>query len=472
VNEMKGASRAAALSPIAGDFWLSTSGDDLRLRPRLENDLNVDVAILGGGFSGLWTAYHLLRAEPTLEIAIVERNFCGYGASGRNGGWCSPRFPVDAGPLIRRVGADLARRTILAQQASVEDMGRVLEEEGIDAHYRHTGLLSIARSTHQMEDLRATYRLFDRLGLGGGNQMLGAEEAFERVRVTDMAGALASDQGASIHPGRLVRGLARTIERLGAIIFEQSEATAIRTGTDAAIVTQSGTLRARRAVVAAGEAYLTGLPAFHRQLIPMSSMIVLTAPLTREQWDAIGWDGGECLSSQVHTKNYLTRTRDGRVLYGSRGAPYHFGSRMEEGALQDEATFEWMRQSVREWWPALADVEFTHAWGGYLGVPRDWMPSVSFDPETRLGQLFGYTGRGVSTTAMSGRLLAGLISGKESGLEGLPFHRRRTPLWEIEPFRWAAVRYLQNAYGRIDEADQAGKRLPPDAGFAEWLGGQ
>jgi glycine/D-amino acid oxidase-like deaminating enzyme len=468
---MNSAPRAASIDPIAGDYWLSSSGDDLRLRPRLERDLTVDVAILGGGFSGLWTAYHLLRMEPSLDIAVVERRFCGYGASGRNGGWCSPRFPVDTGPLIRRVGADMARRTILALQATVEDVGGLLREEGIDAHYRRTGLLSIARTEGELDGLRAALALFDTLDLTG-NRLISAEEAYERVHVTSLCGALATDQGATVHPARLVRGLARAVERRGATIFEQTHATAVRTGADAAIVTDGGVLRARRAVVTAGEAYLTGLPDFHRQLLPMSSMIVLTAPLTPAQWERVGWDGYECLSSQAHTKNYLTRTADGRFLYGSRGAPYHFASGMSEDALQDEATFEWMRQSVRSWWPGLSDVEFTHAWGGYLGVPRDWMPSVGFDPETRLAQLYGYTGRGVSTTAMCGRLLAGLIGGKPTGLEDLPFHRRRAPRWEIEPFRWAAVRYLQNAYGRIDEADGAGRKPPIDAGFAEWLGGQ
>lgn len=463
---------AAQPRPIPNDFWLANSGDELTPRAPLAGDVEVDVAILGGGFSGLWTAYHLLRKEPSLEVLIVEREICGYGASGRNGGWCSPRFPVDPGALVKRFGAARARETILAQQAIVEDIGRTLEEEAIEAEFRTTGLLSLARSDEQLSGLAATLAIYESLGLGSGNRLLGAAEARERVRATNIHGALQSRHGANIHPGKLVRGLARTVEKLGAVICEGSEAIKIRPAPDAAIVTRTGTVRARKAVVAANEAYRTGLPGYRRTLLPMSSMIVLTEPLSESQWADIGWQGGESVSSQVHTKNYLTRTGDGRILYGSRGASYLFGSAMPENAIRDEPVFEWMRSCVREWWPQLADLSFTHAWGGYLGVPRDWLPTVGFDRDSRIATLHGYTGRGVSTSALCARLLAGLIGGWTTGLETLPVHRPRAPRWEIEPFRWIGVRYVQNAFARIDEAESAQRRRPLDARFAEYLGEQ
>lgn len=464
--------RDSEIDTIKGDYWLSTSCDDLRRRPALDRDSLVDVAIVGGGFSGLWTAFFLLKQDPDLRVAIVEKHFCGYGASGRNGGWCSPRFPVDAGPLIRRYGIDMARQTILAQQQCVQDFPELLAEADIEADFRQTGLLSLARTPAQMADLLSTFETFAGLGLSAGNQLLGADETYEKVHVTKLFGGLRSAHGASIHPGKLVRGLARAVERMGAIIFEDTHALMVRGGDDAAIVTAGGTIRARRAVVTAGEAYLTGMPQYHRDVLPMSSMIVLTAPLTSAQWDAIGWAGGECLSSQVHTKNYLTRTREGRILYGSRGAPYRFASDMAERALQGEETFEWMRSTLKEWWPALHDIEFTHSWGGYLGIPRDWMPSVNFDPNSRIGRLYGYTGRGVSTSAMCARLLAGRIGGWTTGLETLPFHRREAPRWEPEPLRWAGVRYTQNALARVDEADNQGRVPPLDARLAKYLTSQ
>jgi len=458
------------LDPIAGDFWITTSGDDLTLRPALARDETVDIAILGGGFSGLWAAYYLLTAQPDLKVAIVERNFCGYGASGRNGGWCSPRFPLDAGALIKRFGVETARRTIGAQLEIVAEIGRICAHEGIDAHYRNTGLLSLARSEHQFHSLVGTLKTYQDLGLGDGNRLLSAGEAFDRVHATHVHGALEARAGANVHPGRLVRGLARTVERLGATIYESTEALKIDGGQNPTIVTDGGVITARKAVILAGEGYLTELPKYRRQLLPMSSMIALTAPLTPEQWKIVGWDRGESLSSQVHTKNYLTRTQDGRILFGSRGAPYLFGSRMSEGALREDAIYEWMRGCVLEWWPDLEGIAFTNAWGGYLGVPRDWLPTVHFDEASRIGHLYGYTGRGVSTSAMCAKLLAGLIGKQTSGLEGLPFHRTRAQSWEPEPFRWAGVRYIQSAFARIDEAESADKPRPIDAGFAEYLG--
>jgi Glycine/D-amino acid oxidases (deaminating) len=458
--------------PISNDFWLSDSGDDLTPRAPLSADVEVDVAILGGGFSGLWTAYHLLRNEPSLEVLIVEREICGYGASGRNGGWCSPRFPVDPGALVKRFGAERARETILAQQQIVDEIGRTLDEEGIDADFRATGLLSLARSEEQLIGLAATLATYQSLGLQDGNRLLGQSETRERINVTRLHGALQSRHGANVHPGKLVRGLARTVEKLGAVICEGSEATAVRPAPDAAILTRGGTVRARKAVVVACEAYRTTLPGHRRSLLPMSSMIVLSEPLTSSQWADIGWHGGESVSSQVHTKNYLTRTCDGRILYGSRGASYLFGSAMPENAIRDEPVFEWMRGCVREWWPQLADLSFTHAWGGYLGVPRDWLPTVNFDKTSRVATLYGYTGRGVSTSALCAKLLSGLIGGWATGLESLPVHRPRAPRWEVEPFRWMGVRYVQNAFARIDEAESAQRKRPFDARFAEYLGDQ
>jgi len=451
-------------------FWLEDCGDDFRPRPALQGDAVVDVAIMGGGFSGLWTAYHLLRRDPALKVAIVERQFCGYGASGRNGGWCSPRFPVDAGSLIKRVGEARARATLLAQQAMVEKLGRICAEEGIDAQYRPTGLLIVARGEAQMAGIESACRAYERLGLGDGSTLLSAQETFARVHATRLMGGLSVRSGAAVHPGRLVRGLARAVERRGGRIYEQTQATGFVAGRPSAIVTAGGTIRARRAVVAAGEAYMSGMPGFGRTLLPISSMIVLSEPLTAAQWESVGWDNGESLSSVAHTKDYLTRTLDGRILFGSRGGPYRFGSRMPEGEFAREETFEWMREMVREWWPSLRDLRFSHAWGGYLGVPRDWMPGVSFDADRGFAQLLGFSGRGVTTSALGAELLAGLIGGWETGLESLPLHRPALPRWEREPWRWMGVRYVQNAFARVDRADERGRPRPIDTPVAEYLG--
>lgn len=458
------------VSPDAiGSYWLASCDDDLTPRPALTSDETVDVAILGGGFSGLWTAWFLLQADPTLSITIVERQFCGFGASGRNGGWCSPRLPINPAALTRRFGADTARAMLFAQQAMVDEVGRICEQEAINAHFNPAGVLTLARSARQVPSLRQSYDAYARLGMADVCELLDAGQAHEAVHATDVHGALRLRVGGTIHPGRLVRGLARALERRGVRIHEGTEVLQTSTGMQPALATTGGTLRARRAVLLAGEAFLTGLPDYRRRLIPMASTIMLTAPLTERQWDQVGWAGGECLSSYVHTTNYLTRTADGRILFGSRGAPYRYGSDMSETALRENANFGWIRDRLLEWWPSLEGVEFTHQWAGYLGIPRDWLPTVHFDSNHRIGHAYGYTGHGVITSAIAACALAGLVTGAAPDPHA-PYLRERAPDWEVEPLRWAGIRYVQNAFLRMDLAEAAGKTPPLDAPLATFLG--
>jgi glycine/D-amino acid oxidase-like deaminating enzyme len=450
-------------------FWLETAGEDLTPRPQLQRSAEVDVAVLGAGFSGLWTAYYLLREDPGLKIAIVEKEIAGFGASGRNGGWCTPRFPVTPARLEERYGREAARALLLAMFDTFGEVGRVCEEERIDAQFRKTGYLSLARGLHQLPAIRSTLDQYERLGLNGRYRWMSAEEASERVRVTKLNGALYGAESAAIHPGRLVRGLARAVEQRGAAIYEQTEVIDFEPGAAPKLVTKGGQLRAKRAVVLAGEAYLTRLAKLHRSLLPVYSLIVLTEPLTRQQWAQVGWQNGESIASNKYTVNYLTKTADGRILFGSRGAPYQFGSRIKDSQDRHEPTHALARRSLLEWFPMLAGIGFTHAWGGPLGMPRDWMPSVTFDPGSRIAMACGYVGQGVATTNLSGRILASLILEKSSALTALPLTQRRLPQWEPEPLRWLGVRYAQNALARIDEAAEAGRPRPLDAGLAEFF---
>ncbi|MGD0435598.1 MAG: FAD-dependent oxidoreductase [Bryobacteraceae bacterium] len=451
-------------------FWLDSAGEELVPRPALQRSAEVDVAILGAGYSGLWTAYYLLRDNPGLNVAIVEKQIAGFGASGRNGGWCSPKFPVTPPILEQRYGAKAARSLLLAMFDSVREVGRACEEEHIDAQYHQGGYLSLARGAHQMAAVRDTYSQYERLGLGDRYRLLSAEEARERVNVTELAGAMHGVECASVHPGRLVRGLARAVERRGGVIYEQTEVTAFEGGASPRLVTGAGELRARRAIVLAGEAYLTRLPRLHRALMPVYSLIVLTEPLTDEQWRRIGWQNGESIASNRYTVDYLTKTSDGRILFGSRGAPYEFGSKISDGQDRHQPTHARAQRSVVEWFPSLDGIKFTHAWGGPLGMPRDWMPAATFDAGSRIAMACGYTGQGVSTTNLAGRTLASLIMEKHTALDALPLAQRRSRNWEPEPLRWLAVRYTQDALARIDAADENGRSRPLDAPIAEFLG--
>jgi glycine/D-amino acid oxidase-like deaminating enzyme len=448
-------------------YWLEDAGEPLTPRPQLASSSDVDVAILGAGYSGLWTAYYLLQHDPALRLAVVDKEIAGFGASGRNGGWCSPNFPLTAGALEKRFGAEATRALLLAMRASVDEVGRVCTEEKIDARFHKGGILTVARGQHQLPGIRSTYAAYERLGLRDRYHMLSAAETAERIRVTPVHGGLYTPDGASLHPARLVRGLARAVEARGGLIYEQTQVTSFKPGS---LITPGGELRAKLAIVLAGEAYLTRLPRLHRGLLPVYSLISLTEPLTTQQWSQIGWQGGESVSSTRNTVVYLTKTPDGRILFGSRGAPYAFGSKITDQQDTHEATVKMIQRSLVEWFPPLAGIRFTHAWGGPVGMPRDWMPAVSFDASSRIGSIMGYTGQGVSTSNLSGRLLAGLITNRQTGLETLPLAQRRSPKWEIEPLRWLVVRYMQGAFLRIDEAAEAGRPRPADARLAEFLG--
>lgn len=450
-------------------FWMETAGEPLTPRTSMTRSSEVDVAILGGGYSGLWTAYYLLRANPGLRVAIVEKEIVGFGASGRNGGWCSSKFPVTPGMLSHRFGRQAARALMLAMRATVDEVARVCDEEAIDAQFRKGGMLSLARGAHQYPMIRAAFESYEALGLADQARLMSAEEANERVKVTKVCGALYTPHNASVHPGRLVRGLARAVERHGGIIYEQTPVISFEGGTAPRLLTAAGELRAKVALVLAGEAYLTRLRKLHRALVPMYSLIALTEPLTGEQWSQIGWQNGESISSNRYTVDYLTKTADGRILFGSRGAPYLFGSEITDEQDRHAPTHARIERAVVEWFPMLERIKFTHFWGGPVGMPRDWMPAASFDLATRIATARGYTGQGVSTTNLAGRVLADLIMSKHSELEALPLAQRHSPNWEPEPLRWIAVRYAQEAFLRLDEAAETGRARPLDAPLAEYL---
>ena len=473
--------QGAGTDPRAGvSFWLEDAGDDLAPRPSLDGSIDVDVAILGAGFTGLWTALELLKREPSLRVAVVEREIAGFGASGRNGAWCSGELNIGMDLLAERHGIEAAKAVRRAMHETVDEVARASAAEGIDAAFRKGGTLLVARGPAEMPALRATAEEYERFGFGDHCQVLGRDGLDERLRVAGAEGALHLPDCAAVHPGRLVRGLARAVERRGGTIFEQTPVTAFaagartapggaRSGAERPVLRAPGGDVRAETVVLAGEAYLTELPQLHRQLLPIYSLIVLTEPLTDEQWASIGWHEHECVSSFRLTIDYLSRTPDGRILFGGRGAPYHFGSRIEPRFDRDEATHAMLRRMLVRWFPALRGIRFTHAWGGPLGMPRDWMPSFSFDPQAGIASARGYTGHGVATSNLAGRTLADLITGRRTALTELPFANHRSRDWEPEPLRWMGARFVQLSMMRLDRLAERRGRAPTGRSLAERL---
>jgi glycine/D-amino acid oxidase-like deaminating enzyme len=438
----------AAYSGIS--FWLETCGDDLAHRPAFRGDVEADCAILGAGYSGLWTAYYLLKREPSLRVVLSDAEISGFGASGRNGGWVSSGFPVTVGRLVRRFGTQPARAMLQAVSTSIDEIDRVLRQEKIEAEFVKGGALRIARGAAQVPAIENAFEAYAHLGLGDRYALLDRAAVDARIRVPNAQGALFTRDCALMHPGKLVRGLARVVEGMGATIFERSPITRFEGNPTPRLLGSGGTIRART-IILAGEAYLTRLRPLHRVLLPVYSSIVLTEPLTDEMWSEIGWAGREAVSSNRLTVDYLSRTADDRILFGSRGAPYHFGSRIDAEFDHDTGVSQSISDMLFDWFPMLRGrVNVTHAWAGPVGMPRDWMPTASFNPRTGIATARGYTGQGVAISNLAGRILADLITGVESDVTRVPMANHHSRSWEPEPLRWLAVRYIQNRLERFD----------------------
>jgi glycine/D-amino acid oxidase-like deaminating enzyme len=455
--------------PRSVSYWLETCGDDLTPRPSLAGSTTADVAILGAGFTGLWTAQALLERDPSLRIVVLEREVAGFGASGRNGGWCYPGFPVTLGMLRDRFGPDAARALTAAMHGAVDDVARVCASEGIDAGFTMSGMLRLARGKAQLPGLKSTIATARGLGLDHHYQELSAAEVRDRVRVTGVDGGIFMPHGAAIHPAKLARGLARAVERRGAVIHETTPVTEVIAGKSPRFVTPFGDVSAHTLVLA-GEAYLTQLPQWRRAMIPVYSLIVLTEPISDDRWAEIGWQHRELLASSRYSVDYLQRTEDGRVLFGGRGAPYRLGSRIEPEMDRHGPTHAALRRMVTEWFPPLAGVRFTHAWGGPLGMPRDWMPTMRYDAAQGIAGAWGYTGQGVATANLSGRVLADLITARITDLTTLPTVNHHGKPWEPEPFRWAGIRYVQGGFGTLDRQMERTGKAPSGRSLVERLG--
>jgi glycine/D-amino acid oxidase-like deaminating enzyme len=434
-------------------FWLATCGDDLRPRPCLPGPIDADVAVVGAGFTGLWTAYYLARLDPSLRIAVIEQEVAGFGASGRNGGWLSALFPASTTSMAGLPGASQASARALTEhmRATIDEVGRVTTEEDIDCSFVKGGTVVFARSKAQLA--RAEAEIAEARSLGDSEddvRLLGADETAAYARAQGALGSTYTPHCARIHPGRLVRGLARAVERRGVAIYEQTAAMSVGPRR---VVTEHGTVRAD-VVVRATEGYTSRLPGHRRDVAPVYSLMVATEPLSAKIWEQIGLAGSPTFSDHRHLIIYGQRTADGRLAFGGRGAPYHFRSAIRPGYDREPRVFAALRRTLVDLFPPTAGATITHSWGGPLGVPRDWTASVAFDPTTGLARAGGYVGDGVSTTNLAGRTLADLITGTSSELTALPWVNHTSPRWEPEPLRWLGANAGLRAVALADREEQ------------------
>ena len=408
------------------------------------------MAIVGAGYTGLWTAYYLKLAEPSLRIVVLEREMAGFGASGRNGGWVTGFFSGPPRLYEGRGGRDGFVALQRAMFATVDEVGRVLERHGIDADFIKGGQLRVALNGAQAVRLRERVNRARELGLGERDlRALDATELEQRVRVAGARCATFSPHAARIHPGKLLGGLAGVVQDLGVWIHEDTPVTEVRPHE---ALTPAGRVRARW-VVRATEGYTAGLRGLERALVPINSSMIITAPLAPSAWRRIGWQGGEVLGDGAHVYVYLQRTDDGRIAIGGRGVPYRFGSRTGGAGDTAPATVASLRERLVAMFPAAAQVEIDHAWSGVLGVSRDWCMSVHLQRETGLAWAGGYVGHGVASANLAGRTLRDLILARDTELTALPWVGRQPRRWEPEPIRWTAINGLYALYRRADRSE-------------------
>ncbi|MFD5794376.1 NAD(P)/FAD-dependent oxidoreductase [Streptomyces diastatochromogenes] len=429
-------------------FWYADDGLPA-VREPLPGDASADVVIVGGGYTGLWTAYYLKKAAPFLRITVLEQKFCGYGASGRNGGWLYNGI-AGRDRYAKLHGHEAAVRLQKAMNDTVAEVVAVAEAEGIDADVHRGGVLEVATTPAQLARLKAFHE--HELSYGEKDRELyGARQTTERIRVAGAVGSTWTPHGARLHPVKLVKGLAAAVEALGVTIHESTPVTEIRPKH---AVTPYGTVRAPY-ILRCTEGFTASLKGQRRTWLPMNSSMIATEPLTDEQWAAIGWDGWETLGDMAHAYMYAQRTADGRIALGGRGVPYRFGSRTDNDGRTQPETIEALREILTRFFPALAGLRIEHAWSGVLGVPRDWCATVTLDRATGLGWAGGYVGSGVATTNLAARTLRDLVQ-QDSGQAGrteltdLPWVNHKVRKWEPEPFRWLGVQGMYATYRAAD----------------------
>jgi glycine/D-amino acid oxidase-like deaminating enzyme len=451
-------------------FWYASTAIPPR-RPALPGDRRADVCIVGAGFTGLWTAYYLKRARPELEVVVLEREFAGFGASGRNGGWLSNHFTASRPAMARAHGRDAVLALQRAMQATVDEVISVCDAEGIEADIVKHGLLRIARNPAQVARLRAELEEDRSWGFAPDDLAeLESDALAERVRIAGATMATWDRHAARVQPAKLVQGLAAAVERLGVTIHERTTVSEIVAG---AARSDRGTVSAAY-VLSCLEGFTAGLHGQRRTWLPLNSAMIATAPLPQPVWDQIGWEGAELIGDCANAYVYAQRTADGRIALGGRGVPYRFGSRTDHDGETQQWTIDQLTAMLHELFPAAAQVPIEHAWCGVLGVPRDWSPTVRLDRETGIGIAGGYVGHGVATTNLAGRTLRDLILREQTELTTLPWVGRTTRRWEPEPLRWIGAQLVYALYRAADrrEAASGNARTHPAARFASVLAGR
>jgi glycine/D-amino acid oxidase-like deaminating enzyme len=424
--------------------------------PALTADINADVVIVGGGFTGLWTAYFLSEAKPDLGIVVLEQDICGGGPSGRNGGFASGWWDELDG-LVALYGAEAAVKACRAISESISSIGQFCWTNGIGAWFKRAGYMyAITADAHERlcEEMVALAR---EVGAPEELQELTPAEVRARCASPAFRGGAFMRDGASVQPGLLVRGLRRVVMERGVTIHEGTKVTGLEAGPPAVVSTPHGTVRAK-SVVLALNAWATGWPQLERKLVAWSSYIVLTAPAP-EKLAEIGWTGGELISDFRTSLRYFRTTRDGRIAFGGGGGRAR--RTIDDAFTHDTRAVMEAAQGFRLMFPTFADVPLEDAWGGPIDVSPTHLPVFGTLEPGNLFYALGYTGNGVAPTHLAGQVLADLVTGRDTDTVRLPMVNPKPRLFPPQPFRSWGAAVVRRAMIAKETAEEQGRRPNP-----------
>ena len=391
---------------------------------RKEFNNSYDVAIIGGGFSGLWSAYHLLELDPKLSIVIFEAKSIGYGASGRNGGWVSSDYPVYRKTLPKRHGIDSTNNLFKALFSAIDEIGQIAKQHNWQIDYAKGGSLLFARNLAQLKRISSVQ--------DDEHKFLGKEQTQELVNIPSAIGSLFTPHCAALNPFKLVRSLAEQLEKLGVKIFEQSRVDEI---LDKRLVVNGFEVGCQISIRAT-EAFTPRKWMGNKQ-IPIYSLMVATKPLTDSLLKEIKNSNRTTLQEACHLITYAQFTADNRVALGGRGVRYKLFSRLSDRSEIDNRMHKALERRVKSWFPQLKAIEFEYRWGGAVALTRRWQSFMHYEKTTGQAQIGGYVGDGVTLSYLVAKTLAMTISNQK--IPNLPFVNQRIGNWEVEPIRYLAV---------------------------------
>jgi glycine/D-amino acid oxidase-like deaminating enzyme len=444
---------ALAATPRNGElgFWMAGLADTRPTYPRFTGQDSVDLAIIGGGYTGLWAAYFAKKLEPSLSVAVFEAEQIGYGASGRNGGWLSAMPAGNRAKFARASEGGIEASRALQQEfiAAVDAVLDILQAEGIDADQIKSGALVAAQTMAGLGRLAVRRDSEWKYGLTEDDVYLLDRDEFQReINISTVHGGLFYKHCARIHPAKLAYGLADTITSMGVSIYEGSRVGSIDGNT---LSLDGGRVTAAKTFVCT-EGY-SGPLLGSRSLIPINSSMIVTKPLSDEAWQQIGWNGPQNLNDSAHTFIYSQRTADGRIAIGGRGRPYRFGSGTGGAGATAQSTIDLLSTKLRAFFPGI-NFAVDHAWSGVLGVTRDWNGGVQWDQASGIGSSTGYAGHGVTAAYLGARTLAELAFERKTERTSLPWVGYRAPKWEPEPLRWLGVHSMYSLFGFADQWEE------------------